>query len=124
MYAVRGIVVGFSLFTVRFCARRMFAIVIGVFSVGVLILGFAVTIWLVRGQDIEQVIALIGCRLVWEAIFAQPQTTFETLFNFGLSNKSFTGLPIDNNWLKTYYDVDVLGVAINIAMMLFVFITA
>ena len=31
-------------------------------------------------------------------------TTFEVFFGFGLSNKSFNGLPIDSNWLATYYD--------------------
>ncbi|MFK4086011.1 O-antigen ligase family protein [Kribbella sp. NPDC020789] len=121
---VGGIVAGLSLFTARARARRTFAIAIGVFSVGALTAGSAVTTWLARGQDTEQVAALTGRKLVWDAILAQPRTTWETLFGFGLSNKSFTGLPIDSNWLGTYYDVGLLGAAFNIAMVLFVFVGA
>ncbi|MFF1823016.1 hypothetical protein ACFVWG_37300 [Kribbella sp. NPDC058245] len=121
---VGGIIAGLSLFTARARARRTFAIAIGVFSVGALTAGSAVTTWLARGQDTEQVAALTGRKLVWDAILAQPRTTFETLFGFGLSNKSFTGLPIDSNWLGTYYDVGLLGAAFNIAMLLFVFVGA
>lgn len=121
---VGGIIAGLSLFTARSRARRTFAIAIGVFSVGALTMGSVVTTWLARGQDTEQVAALTGRKLVWDAILAQPRTTFETLFGFGLSNKSFTGLPIDSNWLGTYYDVGLLGAAFNIAMLLFVFIAA
>jgi hypothetical protein len=121
---VGGIIAGLSLFTARARARRTFAIAIGVFSVGALTAGSAVTTWLARGQDTEQVAALTGRKLVWDAILAQPRTTWETLFGFGLSNKSFTGLPIDSNWLGTYYDVGLLGAAFNIAMLLFVFVGA
>ncbi len=51
-----------------------------------------------------------------------PRSTFEFLFGFGLSNKSFNGLPIDSNWLATYYDVGVVGIAINVLMLLFLLV--
>jgi hypothetical protein len=57
-------------------------------------------------------------------VLAEPRSTFEVLFGFGLSNKSFNGLPIDSNWLATYYDVGVVGVAINAAMLLFLLVAA
>ena len=57
-------------------------------------------------------------------MLAEPRSTFEVLFGFGLSNKSFNGLPIDSNWLATYYDVGVVGVAINAAMLLFLLVAA
>ncbi|WP_350277228.1 hypothetical protein [Kribbella sp. HUAS MG21] len=118
------LIAGLSLFTARSRARRSFAIAIGVFSVGALTAGSLVTTWLARGQDEDQVAALTGRRFVWDAILAQPRTVWETLLGFGLSNKSFNGLPIDSNWLGTYYDVGLLGVAICVAMVLFVFVGA
>ncbi|MDX2970324.1 hypothetical protein PWY87_00170 [Kribbella solani] len=119
-----ALIAGLSLFTYRSRVRKVFAIGIGVFSVGTLTLSSVVTTWLARGQDASQVAALTGRRAVWDSILAQPRSTFETLFGFGLSNKSFNGLPIDSNWLGTYYDVGVLGAVFCIAMVLFVLIAA
>jgi hypothetical protein len=118
------VIAGLSLFTARTRVRRAFAVGLVFFSVGALTLGSVVTTWLARGQDTTQVTELTGRTRVWDAILAQPRSTFETLFGFGLSNKSFNGLPIDSNWLGTYFDVGVIGMAINIAMVLFVLIMA
>jgi hypothetical protein len=117
-------IAGLSLFTARSRVRRAFAVGFVMFSVGALTVGSVVTTWLARGQDTTEVADLTGRRLVWEAILQQPRTTFETLFGFGLSNKSFNGLPIDSNWLGTYYDVGLVGVAITIALVLFVLTAA
>ena len=46
------------------------------------------------------------------------------LFGFGLSNNSFNGLPIDSNWLATYNDQGLFGVALCVVLLLFLFITA
>jgi hypothetical protein len=122
---VAGVAIaGLSLFTARSRVRRAFAVGFVMFSVGALTLGSVVTTWLARGQDTTEVADLTGRRLVWEAILQQPRTTFETLFGFGLSNKSFNGLPIDSNWLGTYYDVGLVGAAITIALVLFVLTAA
>jgi O-antigen ligase len=122
---VAGVVIaGLSLFTARSRVRKAFAVGFVVFSVGALTLGSVVTTWLARGQDTSEVADLTGRRFVWDAILQQPRTTFETLFGFGLSNKSFNGLPIDSNWLGTYYDVGLVGAAITIALVLFVLIAA
>jgi hypothetical protein len=118
------LIAGLSLFTARSRVRKAFAIGIVVFSVGALTLSSVVTTWLARGQDTEELGALTGRKMVWDSILAQPRTTFETLFGFGLSNKSFNGLPIDSNWLGTYYDVGLAGVAITIMLVLFVLIAA
>jgi hypothetical protein len=118
------VIAGLSLFTARTRVRRAFAVGLVFFSIGALTLGSVVTTWLARGQDTTQVTELTGRTRVWDAILAQPRSTFETLFGFGLSNKSFNGLPIDSNWLGTYFDVGVIGMAINIAMVLFVLIMA
>jgi hypothetical protein len=117
-------IAGLSLFTARSRARKVFAFGIVAFSLGALTLGSFVATWLARGQDDTQVTELTGRTRVWDAILAQPRSTWETLFGFGLSNKSFQGLPIDSNWLGTYFDVGLLGAAIIIAMVLFVLIAA
>lgn len=122
---VAGVTIaGLSLFTARSRVRKAFAVGVVVFSLGALTLGSVVATWLARGQDTEQLGALTGRKAVWDAILAQPRTTFETLFGFGLSNKSFHGLPIDSNWLGTYYDVGLVGVALTIVMVLFVLTAA
>ena len=118
------LIAGLSLFTARTRVRRFLAIGLGVFTVGALTLGSVVTTWLARGQDSEEVTALTGRRAVWESILDTPRSAFEQLFGFGLSNKSFNGLPIDSNWLGTYYDVGLVGVAITIMLVLFVLTAA
>ncbi len=118
------LIAGLSLFTARTRARRFLAIGVGVFTIGALTLGSVVATWLARGQDSEEVTALTGRRAVWESILAAPRSTFEQLFGFGLSNKSFNGLPIDSNWLGTYYDVGLVGVAITVMLVLFVLTAA
>jgi hypothetical protein len=117
-------IAGLSLFTMRSRVRKAFAVGVVVFTIGALTLSSVVTTWLARGQDSQDLTALTGRRMVWDAILAQPRTLFETLFGFGLSNKSFNGLPIDSNWLGTYYDVGLVGVALTIMLVLFVLIAA
>ncbi|GAB2659672.1 hypothetical protein [Kribbella swartbergensis] len=118
------LIAGLSLFTARTRARRFLAVGAVVFTLGALTVGSVVTTWLARGQDSEEVTELTGRRAVWESIIAAPRSTFEMLFGFGLSNKSFNGLPIDSNWLGTYYDVGLVGVAITITLVLFVLTAA
>ena len=118
------LIAGLSLFTARTRARRFLAIGVAVFTIGALTLGSVVATWLARGQDSEEVTALTGRRAVWESILAAPRSPFESLFGFGLSNKSFNGLPIDSNWLGTYYDVGLVGVAITVMLVLFVLTAA
>ncbi|GAA1511649.1 hypothetical protein [Kribbella lupini] len=118
------LIAGLSLFTTRSRVRKSFAIGAAFFTLGALTLGSVVTTWLARGQDTEEVAALTGRRAVWESIVAAPRSTFETVFGLGLSNKSFNGLPIDSNWLGTYYDIGLAGVAIVVAMVLFVLTAA
>ena len=46
------------------------------------------------------------------------------IFGFGLSNSSFNGLPIDSNWLSSYQEQGLIGVAICAMMLLFLLVTA
>ncbi|MFG1907831.1 O-antigen ligase family protein [Kribbella sp. NPDC048928] len=117
-------IAGLSLFTARSRVRKVFAVGVVVFTLGALTLGSVVTTWLARGQDTEELGALTGRKAVWDAILAQPRSTVDVLFGFGLSNKSFNGLPIDSNWLGTYYDVGLVGCALTVMLVLFVLIAA
>ncbi|TCC23694.1 O-antigen ligase family protein [Kribbella speibonae] len=122
---VAGVTIaGLSLFTARTRVRRAFLIGLAVFTLGALTLSSVVTTWLARGQDPDELGALTGRKAVWDAILAQPRSTFETFFGFGLSNKSFNGLPIDSNWLGTYYDVGLVGCAITVLLLVFVLTAA
>jgi hypothetical protein len=118
------LIAGLSLFTTRARARRAFAAGLVAVSVVALTLSSVVATWLARGQDTEEVAALTGRREVWELVLAEPRTTFEMIFGFGLSNKSFEGRPIDSNWLATYYDSGLLGITLSVAILLFLLITA
>ena len=53
-----------------------------------------------------------------------PRTRFQDLFGFGLSNKSFQGLPIDSNWLASYLDQGLFGIAVSAAILVFLLMTA
>lgn len=117
-------IAGLSLFTARTRVRRAFLIGLAVFTLGALTLSSVVTTWLARGQDPAELGALTGRKAVWDAILAQPRSSFETLFGFGLSNKSFNGLPIDSNWLGTYYDVGLVGCTITVLLVAFVLTAA
>lgn len=122
---VGGIVVGgLSLFASRARVRRLFAVITVVASVGgIAASGFLAT-WLARGQDASQIAKLTGRTVVWNAVENIPRTKFQDLFGFGLSNKSFTGLPIDSNWLASYLDQGLFGIAVSAAMLIFLFVSA
>lgn len=122
---IAGVMIaGFSLFSTRSRVRRAFVAGLVLAGIVALTLSSFIATWLARGQDTDQVTALTGRRAVWEAVVAQPRSLFETLFGFGLSNKSFEGLPIDSNWLATYFDLGLVGVTVNVSMLLFLLIAA
>jgi hypothetical protein len=84
------------------------------------LLGLVAVLWLagrVRGIVAVGVIAiagpmlLTGRLLVWRALVSQPRDRFHEIFGFGLSNGSFNGLPIDSNWLSSYQQQGLFGVA-------------
>ena len=41
-----------------------------------------------------------------------------------MSNKSFQGLPIDSNWLASYLDQGLFGIAVSAAILVFLLMTA
>jgi hypothetical protein len=122
---IAGIIVaGLSLFKVRARARKLFATLFVVVSIGALTLSGVVTTYLARGQSTQQLTDLTGRATVWSMILTAPRNEFQVLFGFGLSNLSFNGLSIDSNWLGAYLDLGLFGVAVCAALLLFVLVAA
>jgi O-antigen ligase len=74
--------------------------------------------WFFRGQTSEEAAGLTGRTKVWTEILGLQRTWWQEVFGFGLSNKSFNGLSIDNNWLAVYLDQGWFGIAIDAALLL------
>jgi ABC-type multidrug transport system permease subunit len=83
-----------------------------------------ITHWLARGQDSQQLTNLTGRATVWSLVENLPRNKFEVLFGFGLSNNSFNGLAIDSNWLATYNDQGLFGIALVATLLIFLFVLA
>jgi hypothetical protein len=80
--------------------------------------------WLIRDQSVEEVSQLTGRTKVWTSIFGLQRPWLEEVFGSGLSNKSFEGLPIDNNWLAVYVDQGWFGVIIVASLLLILILLA
>ena len=80
--------------------------------------------WLSRGQSIEEASQLTGRTKVWTSISGLQRPWLEEVFGSGLSNKSFNGLPIDNNWLAVYLDQGWFGVIIDAALLIILILLA
>ena len=61
---------------------------------------------------------------MWSSISGMQRPWLEELFGSGLSNKSFNGLPIDNNWLAVYLDQGWFGVIIDAALLIILILLA
>lgn len=121
---VAGIVVaGLRMFTARTRVRRLFVSGCVVISAGVIAFSGALTTWLARGENSKELTNLTGRTTVWTAVLNAPRDRFQVIFGYGLSNKSFNGLPIDSNWLAAYFDLGLLGVGICICLLFFVLVS-
>lgn len=80
--------------------------------------------WLWRGQSVEEVSQLTGRTKVWSSITGLQRPWPDELFGSGLSNKSFNGLAIDNNWLAVYLDQGWFGVIIDAALLIILILLA
>ncbi len=118
------LVAGLSLIVAKARARKLFAIACVVVGIGVITLSGFITNWLARGEGTQQLTDLTGRTTVWSALVTLPRTRFEVLFGFGLSNKSFNGLSIDSNWLASYNDQGLFGVAVCATILLFLLVRA
>jgi hypothetical protein len=122
---IAGILVGgLSIIMARARVRRTFVAAGIAVSAGITAFSGAVTTWLARGESSQELTSLTGRTTVWDGVVNAPRDLFQVIFGYGLSNKSFNGFPIDSNWLATYLDLGLLGVAISATLLLFVFVSA
>lgn len=127
--ALLGLVVGLAvagaslLFSNR-RARRSLAAVATLGVLGAAAFGSAVQQWLARGQDSEALTSLTGRQRVWDGLLSLDRTVEEQIFGFGLTDKSFDGLPIDSTWLSVYHELGWAGVAIVASMVVVLVFTA
>jgi hypothetical protein len=122
---VAGIAVaGLSLIGRYVRVRKMFATAIVVASIAVVAASGFIGAWLARGEDAQGIADLSGRTKVWSAVLAFPRDPFQEIFGFGLSNSSFSGLPIDSNWISSYQEQGLFGVTVCAVILIFLFIAA
>lgn len=122
---IAGILVaGLSLIAARSRVRRLFAIGGGIAALAITTLSSVIATYLARGEGTQELTQLTGRTKVWGPLLAFPRDRFQELFGFGLSNGSFNGLPIDSNWLSSYQEQGLFGVAVCVAILLFLIVTA
>ncbi len=113
-----------SLLLARSRARRTWLLG-GLLALGALVLFYSeLQTWLLRGQSTDEAAGLTGRTTVWDAVLAHPRPQVEIIFGSGMSNLSFDGLPIDSNWIGTYLDLGLVGVAIEALILLGVLVAA
>lgn len=126
--ALLGLVVGLlwaglTLFLARRRVRRALTIAVLVAPMALVVLAPAFTTWATRGQSPEEISGLTGRRQVWTLLLDAPRSEFNQWFGFGLSDKGFSGLPIDNSWLAIYQDQGLVGATV-VGMILVVLLGA
>jgi hypothetical protein len=123
--AVLGLVVaGASLFLGYARVRRTSAVAFLVALAAWIVLSPLIVSWLARGQSASDLEQLTGRTKVWEAVAQQKRPMIQEIFGTGLGNKSFNGLPIDSNWVATRLELGRVGVAIVVALLLVLLLTA
>jgi hypothetical protein len=118
------IVAGISLFVGHARVRRTAATSVVVAVVGGTLLGPLIGEWLARGQTSQDMSQLTGRTKVWSAIAGAERGWLQEFFGTGLSNKSFNGLPIDSNWVATFLELGWAGIAVQVAFLLTLALTA
>jgi O-antigen ligase len=115
------LVAGLSLVIARARVRKALVAVVVVVAVGAMAFSSVVVTWLARGEGTSQLTNLTGRTSVWGLVVQVPRDRYQVIFGFGLSNKSFNGLPIDSNWLAAYLDLGLFGVVVCAAILIFLF---
>ena len=118
------LVASLSLFTVSARVRKSFASGAAIVTLGIITVSSVVTTWLARGESAQGLTSLTGRTNFWALVLAEPRTKFEEIFGFGLSNASINGLPIDSNWLSSYQQEGLFGVAVCVMILAWLFVVA
>jgi hypothetical protein len=105
-------IAGLSLFLSRRRVRKAFVITLTIALLGSLVFLPAISSWLGRGENSQELTTLTGRTVVWSLVVNAPRPRPEIFFGYGLSNDAFDGLPIDNSWVSIYQDEGLFGDAI------------
>ena len=121
--ALIALIVGLAcaMITLLTSRRRVRQTLVGMIVVLVLagtVFAPQVSSWFHRGESAQQVGGLNGRTQVWHDLIHEPRSRFNEIFGIGLTNKSFTGLSIDNSWLATFQDQGLFGVVICAAVLI------
>jgi hypothetical protein len=122
---IAGVVIaGLSLIVAESRVRKLFAYTVAVVAVATATLSSVITGWLTRGQGTQQLTSLTGRTDFWGNVLSFPRNKFQEIFGFGLSNGQFMGLPIDSNWLESYQEQGLFGVAVCAMILVFLVVAA
>ncbi len=113
-----------SLLLARSRARRTWLLGGLLGAAGVVLFASELMSWLLRGQSTDEAVGLTGRTNVWSAVLAHPRSVGQEIFGSGMSNLSFNGLAIDSNWIGTYLDLGLVGVAIEALILVGLLLTA
>jgi hypothetical protein len=102
--------------------RRIAGWTAAVLVVAYLAFASVISDYLQRGQSSQQLTSLTGRTGFWGPLLANPRDKFEMIFGFGISNGTFNGLPIDDNWLDSYQDQGLFGVVVCASILLFLLV--
>lgn len=123
--ALAGILVaGLSLIVAMPRVRKFFTVVTVVGGTAWLTFSTALTSWLARGENAQQLGNLTGRTNFWGPLLAAPRTPFQVIFGVGIGNGLFNGLPIDSNWLSSYNDQGLWGVVICALILIFLYLNS
>lgn len=113
-----------SLFLGHVRVRRVSALgAVGAVAV-VTLFASELTDWVLRGQSSQEATQLTGRTKVWSAVLSAERPKLNELFGSGLSDQSFNGLPIDNNWLSAFWDQGWFGIVVQASMFLLLLLIA
>ena len=118
------LIAGLSLITAMPRVRTFFTVVLVLGGTVWISASSAITSWLVRGENAEQLSNLSGRTNFWGPLLAYPRTPFQEIFGFGMQNGSFNGMPIDSNWMLSYENQGLWGVTICGLIVVFLFLSA
>jgi hypothetical protein len=123
-WVVGILVASLSLIAANTKVRKFFTAAAAVPAIAIVMLSGTISTWLTRGEGTQQLSSFTGRTQFWGPLLAFPRDKFQEIFGFGLSNSSFNGLPIDNNWLSSYQQHGLFGVVVCTALLFFPLVTA
>jgi hypothetical protein len=127
--ALLGLAVGVVMSTVlMFVARRRVRrVVLLTIVVGPILFAATaptVTSFVARGQTSADIADLSGRRSVWAVLLEERRPGAERWIGHGITNKSFNGKAIDDDWLAVYLDEGLVGDALVAAVFITLLVTA